>query len=1092
MAPKDIRSFFAVTSAPKKKVEAAANQAVDPPGTKKAKLSAASGGSGRTPDAASPPAKASNSKSASGIGGKGKASAAGKAASGGRKSSSATPQKAPAGGAVKRKRKPAILDNSDGEEEWSGAGEDMSEADESVEINLVSDSEDEQPPAKRKAAAKLKATANATPSKAASKRASAADAKAARPKMEFTPHLPAAKTAVAEAKSAAVEAKPAASPTGKGTPGKGRALPKSFAQPAAAAPAADKAEPTSPAEKAPRKTPAKPRAKSGKSKDPLEGYGDDVRAAVAAVDEAEAKLPPQEELGITTMEASEGGFGGSKPPDDPPNAGGKEPARGHPECLLNRTFVVTGVLDSLKRDEADDLIKRHGGRVTGSVSGKTTYLLAGTQCGRSKIAQAKDKGTRVINEDGLFALINATSTMRAAPAQPAEPSVPLPPVVRASAPAAMAAKPLTVAGSSLSKPGPQSAPAATGDTVENQLWVEKHKPQRSMELVGNATLIHTLRQWLFEWHAVHIQGQAPSEAKGRKKDTSKKAVLISGTPGIGKSSSALIICRELGLEVIEVNASDTRNKADGQATVKAGIAGKLANSIKELTTNTAIGMGSDGRPKRTVLVMDEVDGMSAGDRGGVADLIQTIHKSKIPIIAICNDKYNQKLKSLRNHCMELEYRKPTAQQIGARMMAIAKQEGLQLTDATMRSLVEGANGDLRLILGQLQMIRLRTTALSYDDAKKHGGNSKDEIMSPFEAARKLLDTGSRDMRLGDQIDLVFQDMDLVPLLIQENYLNHKPAQAGSEVQQMQLLAKAADSLSLGDGATRRVRMQQNWALMPFACVIGSVCPAAYMRGPRFAFGLHPGEMNFPRFSAWFGANSTSGKQRRLLGELHTRMTASSNFHSDRSTLRLQYTPALRRTLVKPLETELEAGIPAVIQDMHEYCMSRDDLDFVLDVTKFKTQGTWNEDPMKNVPTALKSAFTRAFNKDKVAPRTNIMSEPFQRLAGKKKIPVGGKSGGRRRAAGGGGEGALRESEEEAAEQAAAAQVDEEGAEEEASDVEQDPEALQQRLAGGGLNFSAKAGASGGAKRGSGRGRVSGGRASGSGSGRGSGRGRGRK
>lgn len=59
---------------------------------------------------------------------------------------------------------------------------------------------------------------------------------------------------------------------------------------------------------------------------------------------------------------------------------------------------------------------------------------------------------------------------------------------------------------------------------------------------------------------------------------------------------------------------------------------------------------------QTVLIMDEVDGMSAGDRGGVADLIQTIHKSKIPIVAICNDKYNQKLKSLRNHCMELEYR----------------------------------------------------------------------------------------------------------------------------------------------------------------------------------------------------------------------------------------------------------------------------------------------------------------------------------------------------------------------------------------------------------------------------------------------------
>lgn len=56
------------------------------------------------------------------------------------------------------------------------------------------------------------------------------------------------------------------------------------------------------------------------------------------------------------------------------------------------------------------------------------------------------------------------------------------------------------------------------------------------------------------------------------------------------------------------------------------------------------------------LIMDEVDGMSAGDRGGVADLIQTIHKSKIPIICICNDKWHQKLKSLRNHCMALDFR----------------------------------------------------------------------------------------------------------------------------------------------------------------------------------------------------------------------------------------------------------------------------------------------------------------------------------------------------------------------------------------------------------------------------------------------------
>jgi hypothetical protein len=61
--------------------------------------------------------------------------------------------------------------------------------------------------------------------------------------------------------------------------------------------------------------------------------------------------------------------------------------------------------------------------------------------------------------------------------------------------------------------------------------------------------------------------------------------------------------------------------------------------------------------------MDEVDGMSAGDRGGVADLIASIKISKIPIICICNDRYSQKLKSLVNYCLLLSYRKPTKQQV---------------------------------------------------------------------------------------------------------------------------------------------------------------------------------------------------------------------------------------------------------------------------------------------------------------------------------------------------------------------------------------------------------------------------------------------
>lgn len=55
--------------------------------------------------------------------------------------------------------------------------------------------------------------------------------------------------------------------------------------------------------------------------------------------------------------------------------------------------------------------------------------------------------------------------------------------------------------------------------------------------------------------------------------------------------------------------------------------------------------------------MDEVDGMSAGDRGGVGALNALIKKSKVPIVAICNDKSNPKMKPLIATCFQMTFKK---------------------------------------------------------------------------------------------------------------------------------------------------------------------------------------------------------------------------------------------------------------------------------------------------------------------------------------------------------------------------------------------------------------------------------------------------
>ncbi|KAG8369328.1 hypothetical protein BUALT_Bualt15G0139800 [Buddleja alternifolia] len=133
----------------------------------------------------------------------------------------------------------------------------------------------------------------------------------------------------------------------------------------------------------------------------------------------------------------------------------------------------------------------------------------------------------------------------------------------------------------------------------------------------------------------------------------KKAVLLSGPHGIGKTTSAKLVTHNLGFHPLEFNASDCRRKADCE--IENGIKGRTSNSIKELVSHSP-------HQNKTVLIMDEVDGMSSGDRGGIADLIANIKISKIPIICICNDHNSQKLKSLVNHCLLLHYLKPTKEQ----------------------------------------------------------------------------------------------------------------------------------------------------------------------------------------------------------------------------------------------------------------------------------------------------------------------------------------------------------------------------------------------------------------------------------------------
>jgi hypothetical protein len=115
------------------------------------------------------------------------------------------------------------------------------------------------------------------------------------------------------------------------------------------------------------------------------------------------------------------------------------------------------------------------------------------------------------------------------------------------------------------KPGPSSNSTNTKPqtpVAQALLWVDKYAPKSQNDIMGNKTVIRNFESWLQDWDDVVIRGnKKPVDFK--KKDPPKlnaKACLISGSPGIGKTTTVRIIGQKLGFHILELNASDVRSK----------------------------------------------------------------------------------------------------------------------------------------------------------------------------------------------------------------------------------------------------------------------------------------------------------------------------------------------------------------------------------------------------------------------------------------------------------------------------------------------------------------------------------------------------
>ncbi len=350
-----------------------------------------------------------------------------------------------------------------------------------------------------------------------------------------------------------------------------------------------------------------------------------------------------------------------------------------------------------------------------------------------------------------------------------------------------------------------------------------------------------MTKWLEEW---------------RQGPPSKRAVLLYGPPGVGKTVISEAVAKERGWDIVEVNASDKRG-------------GDILSRIVGLASTQA-SLFQKGR----LILLDEVDGINLReDHGAIQAVIAMIRRTSYPVILTANDPWHQKIRPLRDVCQLIELKR-----IGLRdglpyLKRILEKESVRFDEEALRAIIEKNNGDLRSILTDLQTLSGEKRQLTLKDTDNLSGRDRTEnIFSVLRVVFNAKTVAYAKRALG----MSEVDPDMLFQWIFENtpYQIPKPKE----------LSEAMQNLADADMFFGRVRRTQDWHLVSYAYDLMTGGVAMAKQTP--VYGWVP--MKFPQRIM---AMSRSRGARELRKNVGLRIGAKTHVSSRRAVQ--QYLPLLR-------------------------------------------------------------------------------------------------------------------------------------------------------------------------------------------------------
>jgi replication factor C large subunit len=227
------------------------------------------------------------------------------------------------------------------------------------------------------------------------------------------------------------------------------------------------------------------------------------------------------------------------------------------------------------------------------------------------------------------------------------------------------------------------------------LWVEKYRPQKIGDVIGNEEAKATFVEWL----------------KGKRRK--KKGILLYGPPGVGKTALVNAAANEFGFRIIEMNASDTRTE---KAINKVA---RPATSFVGLDTFSTGGKGN-------LLFLDEVDGVAGReDRGGIGAIVKIVEASQVPVIMAANDPDLQKIRPLKKVCVLVRFHQVRIPLMIEALRRICKMEHVEAEFEALERIAQNSKGDMRSAINDLQSIAEAGKVLTLQDTLILSARNKD-------------------------------------------------------------------------------------------------------------------------------------------------------------------------------------------------------------------------------------------------------------------------------------------------------------------------------------------------------------------------------